>query len=174
MIDRWVFAYGSLMWNPEFSHVERCRAVLEGYERAFCVYSTQYRGTPTQPGLTLGLVRGGRVEGFAYRVAGRHWAATYAALIAREQSTGSYTESLVPVILADDRLVEAMVFVAADQGPDRAHIPDLRAQADIISRCSGERGSNMDYLRYLVQHLDSAEIADENIRRVWKILCDKE
>ena len=26
--DLWVFAYGSLIWNPAFHFVERCRAVL--------------------------------------------------------------------------------------------------------------------------------------------------
>jgi cation transport regulator ChaC len=47
--DFWVFAYGSLMWNPEFPHQEVRAARLLGYHRAFCVYSHHYRGTRERP-----------------------------------------------------------------------------------------------------------------------------
>ena len=65
----WIFAYGSLMWNPEFDYVRRAPAMLRGYHRSFCLYSTRYRGTPERPGLVLGLDRGGACRGIAYRVA---------------------------------------------------------------------------------------------------------
>ena len=66
--DVWVFAYGSLMWDPGFAHVEAQPALLRGYHRRFCVYSHRYRGTPERPGLVLGLDRGGACKGIAYRV----------------------------------------------------------------------------------------------------------
>ena len=45
----WLFAYGSLMWNPEMPFAERRPALLRGYHRSFCLYSRDYRGTPERP-----------------------------------------------------------------------------------------------------------------------------
>ena len=64
----WLFAYGSLMWNPEMPFTERRPALLRGYHRSFCLYSRDYRGTPERPGLVLGLDRGGACRGIAYRL----------------------------------------------------------------------------------------------------------
>ncbi len=32
----WVFAYGSLMWNPEIAFAEARPGFLHGYHRSFC------------------------------------------------------------------------------------------------------------------------------------------
>src|SRR5207237_9033643 len=64
----WLFAYGSLMWNPEMPFAERRPALLRGWHRSFCLYSRDYRGTPERPGLVLGLDRGGSCRGIAYRL----------------------------------------------------------------------------------------------------------
>jgi cation transport protein ChaC len=52
---RWIFGYGSLMWRPGFAFLERRKAHLPGYHRAFCRYSFRHRGTPERPGLVIGL-----------------------------------------------------------------------------------------------------------------------
>src|SRR6516164_4008692 len=64
----WIFAYGSLMWDPDFPHAKRETALLRGYHRSFCLYSYDYRGTRERPGLTLGLDRGGACRGIVLRL----------------------------------------------------------------------------------------------------------
>src|SRR4051794_26043268 len=95
--DMWVFGYGSLMWRPGFPFVERRHAHLYGYHRALCVLSHVHRGTPEKPGLVLGLDRGGRCHGIAFRVAASEAAATVAYLREREQVTSVYLERYLPV-----------------------------------------------------------------------------
>src|SRR5205814_5831538 len=50
----WLFAYGSLMWNPEMPFAERRPALLRGWHRSFCLYSRDYRGTRNAQGLSSG------------------------------------------------------------------------------------------------------------------------
>ena len=66
--DVWIFAYGSLLWNPLLEHDERRPATLRGFHRRFCLWSRMGRGTPDQPGLVLGLDLGGSCHGLAYRL----------------------------------------------------------------------------------------------------------
>ena len=50
----WLFAYGSLIWRPEFEHVEERLALARGWHRAFCIKMTRWRGTLDRPGLMMG------------------------------------------------------------------------------------------------------------------------
>src|SRR4051812_14280179 len=86
----WIFAYGSLMWNPEFAFAEMRPAHLRGYHRSFCLYSRDYRGTPEQPGLVLGLDRGGSCHGIAYRLPPAEVGAVLDRIWAREMTGQVY------------------------------------------------------------------------------------
>jgi len=59
----WVFAYGSLIWNPEFAPVEQRPAMAPGWHRSFCLKLTRWRGTRELPALMLALDRGGSCNG---------------------------------------------------------------------------------------------------------------
>lgn len=164
--DLWVFGYGSLMWNPGFPHLERQQAVLKGYHRHFCVASYRYRGTPDNPGLVLGLDRGGACRGIVFRVAAAEVPATLDYLWDREMSTRVYRPKLLPVRLPCGRSVTACTFVV-----DRAHrqyCRDLDDEAVVrrIAGCCGERGPNLDYLANTVEHLDALGIRDARLVRL--------
>ena len=112
----WVFAYGSLMWRPDFVHVEARPALLHGWHRAMCILSTHYRGTEARPGLVLGLDCGGSCRGRAFRVAEEGWLEVCETLHAREMITGVYRPRFLPVRLDDGRRVPAWSFIV-----DRRH-----------------------------------------------------
>ncbi len=66
--ETWVFAYGSLMWNPALEYAEVQPSKVEGWRRSFCFWTPMGRGTPELPGLMLALADGGACEGIAYRL----------------------------------------------------------------------------------------------------------
>lgn len=166
--DLWVFGYGSLMWNPGFAYEQAVAAQLTGYHRAFCVYSVFYRGTPRRPGLVLGLDHGGVCQGMAFRVAGQHAVSTMRYLRAREQVTGVYRETLVPISLqgAERRQVRALAFVIERRHPGYTQPLTLAHQADLIRAASGRAGSNLDYALNTICHLQQMDCTEPNLSRL--------
>ena len=118
MAELWVFGYGSLMWRPGFPFAESAPALLKGAHRALCVYSVVHRGTHAQPGLVLGLDRGGACRGVAFRVASGAETDTLAYLREREQVTDVYVEAVRPIRLLDGsgRVLKALTYLV-----DRSH-----------------------------------------------------
>ncbi len=163
---RWVFGYGSLMWRPGFTHLDRVVATHQGRRRAFCIYSVHHRGTPERPGLVLGLAPGGSVRGIAYRVAEDHWPDVHAYLREREQPTETYIESTAPVRLPDGRLIRATAFLSDRSHPQWAGDLTLEQQAELIAGARGLSGANIDYLRDLVGHLRNEGVHDRSMERL--------
>ncbi len=141
---QWVFAYGSLIWHPDFEFSERHRVRIHGYHRAFCISSTRYRGTPELPGVVLGLDRGGSCHGVVYRMKPGHEGEIIERLYRREMPNQVYTPKMLPVRLPGERRIEAIAFVAR-----RDHPSYLRLSRDEILRrlssCRGRRGHNREY-----------------------------
>jgi cation transport protein ChaC len=160
--DLWLFAYGSLMWNPEFAFVRSSRAMLHGYHRAFCVYSTQYRGTPENPGLVLGLDRGGSCHGVAFLVAESEVATVLETLWAREMSQLVYHPRIV-TIEVDHNRIDALTFVADREHPNYAGRLEVQTIAQTIAECSGARGPNADYLFNTLRHLHALGIRERRL-----------
>jgi cation transport protein ChaC len=146
--DLWVFAYGSLMWRPDFPFIERLEARLVGAHRALCVYSFVHRGTPERPGLVLGLDQGGTCRGIAYRVPVKERGTTVANLRAREQVTSVYRECIRPIWLKSrpERRVQALCYMV-----DRGHVQyagrlSLEQQLHHVRQGHGHSGANRDYV----------------------------
>lgn len=169
----WVFGYGSLMWRPGFDYAERHLASLNGYHRSLCVFSHVHRGTPDVPGLVLGLDRGGRCRGVAFRVREERREQTLVYLRAREQATMVYLERRVPVRLDDGRAVVAVTYVADRRHPQYA---GRLATADLIRLVRqgvGISGANPDYVRATQQHLVEMGVSDPVLARIAGHLSDR-
>lgn len=163
--DVWVFAYGSLMWNPGFAFDEARRAVLHGYHRRLCIWSTTYRGTPEQPGLVLGLDRGGETAGVAYRAAGRHRRELLAYLFERELDDGVYAPRLLPV-RTDTGDLKALAFLADRDQPLYAGALTFEETVAAVARGRGRRGTARDYLAGVIDHLAGFGIEEPHLRAI--------
>ena len=175
----WVFAYGSLMWDPGFAYLEAAPALLRGYHRAFCIFSHVYRGTEARPGLVLGLDRGGACKGMAFRIAAAKGAGVLDYLDAREKVTDVYVRRAVPITVggaplsaggrplsAGGRKVTAHTYVVDRGHHQYAGKQTLRQAVRLIAQGAGVGGSNRDYLESTVDHLDELGITDGPLHRL--------
>ncbi|MDX2156525.1 MAG: gamma-glutamylcyclotransferase [Hyphomicrobiaceae bacterium] len=170
--DLWVFGYGSLMWRPDFPFLERARATIAGYHRAFCVASTMHRGTKARPGLVLGLDQGRSCTGVAYRVAASDAEAVVAYLRRRELIYGVYRESHVPALLeagASTAETLALAYTVERLHPSYQGVLSLADQARIIRGARGQSGANLDYLINTVRHLQELGIRERRLERLMAI-----
>lgn len=143
--DFWVFAYGSLIWNPGFD-VEETRAVrVHGYHRRFCVRSTFYRGTDSQPGLVVGLRPGGQVTGVIHRVSAAKADPVLSYLEDREFRHDGYRHVYAQAQTTGGELLPALTFMV----PDNSHSLLLLSEkqvAETIATARGNNGPNTEYL----------------------------
>lgn len=158
--EAWVFAYGSLMWNPaiEFAEASPCR--VEGWRRSFCFWTPLGRGTPELPGLMLALERGGDCEGIAYRLAPEQVRSELEILWNREMLSGIYQARWVPTLLRDGRTVTAVTFVVDPGHCQYCGDLPLDRVAHHIAFAEGRRGACRDYLANTAAHARALDIHD--------------
>ena len=162
----WIFAYGSLMWDPDCPRAEAEPALLRGYHRSFCLYSYDYRGTREQPGLTLGLDRGGACRGIVLRLPPEALAGAIDRLWAREMTAPRvYDMRLLPVRTTSG-IRKAFAFTVRRDHPDYAGRLSYDATAQIIADAVGSRGACRDYLAGTVRHLAALGLADAPLQRL--------
>jgi cation transport protein ChaC len=162
----WIFAYGSLMWDEDFPRAETETALLRGYHRSFCLYSYDYRGTRTRPGLTLGLDRGGACRGIALRLPLTGLGEAIDRLWAREMTAPRvYDMRRLPVRTAYGRR-QAYAFTVRRGHPDYAGRLALDESARIIADATGRRGACRDYLADTARRLAALGIADAPLQRL--------
>lgn len=163
--DLWVFTYGSLMWRPGFDSKASASALLRGYHRSFCIYSSRYRGTVSAPGLVLGLDRGGACRGTAYCVAAAAVPSVLEILWRQEMRRRVYVPRLLPVSIDTERRM-ALTFLANRSHDSYAGRLEVDVAAAIIAGCCGERGPNIDYLVNTLSHLDALGVHDHHLHRL--------
>jgi len=166
MDEFWVFGYGSLMWNPGFEFAERSQALIYGYRRSLCVRSWVHRGTQKNPGLVLGLDRGGSCRGMAFSVAPENWDEVIDYLRARELVTNVYLERRVPLLLADGRTVKAVAYVVDRNHTQYAGALDTSEAARVVNEAEGQSGPNDAYVFNTLAHLKEMGIRDHWLEAV--------
>ena len=162
MSELWVFGYGSLMWRPGFPIAAQAPGLLNGAHRALCVYSIFHRGTRDQPGLVLGLERGGACRGVVYRVRPGAEEETVAYLREREQVTEVYRETHRTVRLLDGSglKVRALTFLVDPDHPQYAGGLSVEDQLRMVRGGKGQSGENVEYLLNTVRHLEEEGVHD--------------
>ena len=163
--DLWVFAYGSLMWNPAMHTVERRSGLIHGYHRRFCLLMVGGRGTIERPGLMLGLDRGGSCRGIVWRIAAAEVASETEILWRRELLSDGYVSRWVTAHTPQGP-VRAITFVAnRDQ---HRYVRDMESSEVVrmMATAEGRLGRARDYLYNTVLHLDELGVADGPMHRL--------
>jgi glutathione-specific gamma-glutamylcyclotransferase len=167
----WVFAYGSLIWNPEVDFDSFYVGKVFGRHRNFCVRSTKYRGTPTSPGVVLGLDTGGSCVGVVYQLTQKTKIQSIEKLYKREMLNRIYTPILVNVYLEEGRTVQALTFAANRSNEAYVSMTDDQLVSR-LSACAGERGANRDYALNTWRSLKEYGVCDSRLERIANMLLD--
>jgi cation transport protein ChaC len=170
----WIFAYGSLIWKPAFVAVEHRRATAFGWHRSFCLELKRWRGSPQQPGLMMGLQRGGRCDGVIYRLPDGHHVGQIGRLLRREIGGQEEMRTVRWITVKTERgKLRALTFWAGPTGLDyNVKLPLIRV-AQILARACGHIGSDAAYLYQTVSKLEELGIRDRNLWRLQELVADE-
>lgn len=172
--ELWVFAYGSLIWNPEFESLESRSATAGGWHRSFCLKLTRWRGTREQPALMLALDRGGSCKGVAYRLPAKDHFGQIGLLVRRELDANPPTN--VPrwiSVKTKGGTLRALAFVADPEGRAYAGRLSLERVAHVLARAAGHWGSTAQYLFRTVTMLEQHGIRDRNLWRIQRLVAQE-
>lgn len=168
----WLFGYGSLVWNPFVSFLERRPGTVRGYHRRFCLWSRINRGTPEQPGLALGLERGGACRGSLFRIDAAVAEAELRMLWRREMLMGSYHPRWLRAVSRGENLI-ALTFVINRDSPGYAgKLPDAQI-VETMLRARGLWGSSAEYLLRTVEGLNHCGIRDPQLERLRDLVAER-
>jgi len=161
--DLWVFAYGSLMWDPAFVFEEVRRAHVDGYARLFCLKDELGgRGSREAPGLVAALDEGTGCTGLAFRIARGRMDAETEILWRREMIAGAYVPAIVDASTAEGG-IKAVTFVANHAAKRIRNDLSRAEQVRYIATGRGILGSSLDYIANLAAHLRTLEIDDPEV-----------
>ena len=170
--DVWLFAYGSLIWQPEFEFAERRVGLVRGFHRRFCLWQWRFRGTREAPNLMLALDAGGSCRGVAYRIAAPDAKGKLAGVWRREMLGDGYRPRWLSV-WTEEGPVEAVSFVAHRAGERYAGRLSEDLVADRIASACGHRGPSAEYLLRTVMSLEEMGMRDHALWRLQEIVAER-
>jgi glutathione-specific gamma-glutamylcyclotransferase len=175
--DLWLFAYGSVIWAPDFPFKERRRARLPGYIRWFSQASNDHRGTLDKPGIVANILEDANAEcwGLVYQVAQRDAKPVLSRLDIREKAGYQRRHVLVEAEGSDSMMpiANTVVYIAPPDNPyfkGRLSPIDI---ADIAAERQGPSGTNAAYVHSLAEALRDLDIIDNHILEVVRALDER-
>ncbi len=171
----YIFAYGSLIFRPDFVYAERIAVCVKGFRRRFGLWSPFYRGSMERPGLVLGLDCGGCCLGVAYKLLcapsrGEPYK-TLQKLWRREMFTEAYEPRLLRAYDKSGNILSPCLGFVLDRASSQyAGDVDERTRLHAISVARGTRGSNREYLLETQQGLSRASMRCSHIDSLAKKL----
>lgn len=164
--DLWVFAYGSLMWDPAIEFAEVRKASVCGYQRRFILKDVYGgRGTKASPGLMAALDEGESCEGLVFRIEKEKLDQETEILWRRECLLPAYRPQFVSV-QTDQGPLEALAFIA-DHDADVIDAGLTRdEQLEYLANGKGILGSSADYLKNIVSQFELLGFEDLETSRL--------
>ncbi|MEL7105337.1 MAG: gamma-glutamylcyclotransferase [Pseudomonadota bacterium] len=166
--DLWVFAYGSLIWDPALDFAQLRRATVQGYARKMCLFDNKgARGSAAAPGLIAGLAPGDHCHGMAFLIPAERVADETRYLWGREVIAPGYLAQMLPAQTPQGP-IDVLAFVA-DLSHDQIR-PDLPAdvQAHLVATGQGELGSSFDYVKSIVDRFALLGIDDPDLSDLYQ------
>lgn len=172
--DFWIFAYGSLIWNPATEFDQQRIAVAGGWHRSFCLFDARYRGNPRQPGLMLCLDRGGSCRGVGYRIPSGSIKANLDQLIRREMSMvpSAFPGRWIRVMTEQGPLT-ALTFAINRKNARYVGGLTLAERADRLAQAHGWKGSMAEYVLSTVSKLEELGIHDRNLWALQQLVAER-
>ena len=165
----WIFAYGSLMWNPQFAWDARHVATIRGYHRSFRVWSRINRGTPENPGLVLTLEIGGSCRGLIYRISPDRVQEEMSLIWKREMTYGSYRPKWLNCVVGAESIRALAFTVNRDCSGYAGQIP-IEAVVEAIASAKGRYGPAHDYLFKTTETLREHGIRDARVEQLTSLV----
>jgi cation transport protein ChaC len=170
----WVFAYGSLLWNPGFAPVEELPGRLIGWHRSFSFSQKRFRGTPDCPGLMLALDRGGECGGLLLRFDDDTLERELHRLLRREMTLKPLNHSPRWVrVRTLHGTVTAFTFVSNRLSPSYVGKLSPERVADVLAVACGHAGSGAAYLFETVTRLRAIGIEDRGLWQLQSLVAER-
>lgn len=166
----WLFAYGSLIWNPVFDFEECQIATLPGWHRSFCIRLLLARGSIQRPGRMLALEPGGTTAGIALGIREEDLEQELRLVWIREMVGGAYRPQWSAITLNDGSYAQAIIFTADADSPLYESDSSPETVAPAIAEARGALGTNQDYVLQLNQALLRRGIQDDYVSKVASLL----
>jgi len=169
----WVFGYGSLMWGnweADFQGINRGKASLRGYHRAFNKKSTVNWGTRDAPCPTLGLEESSEAEciGLIFEFDDNQRHSVEAELKKREGP--SFQQLELEVELENGQKVTAFTSVNLTNKWTYIKDAELGKFVDAARSTSGKSGNCFEYIKNLFIMCKKLEIQDDHIQKMWELI----